>query len=106
MRPLSDTWIGANDVYARAGVTTASGTGQLGGFGLTVKSRFKRSNPPFERAWSPDGTNQAAYRMGPELSAAWLQLRGGDIGPVGHEEAARESGGDAVDGDGHATPAS
>ena len=101
-----DTWIGANDVYARAGVTTASGTGQLGGFGLTVKSRFKRSNPPFERAWSPDGTNQAAYRMGPELSAAWLQLRGGDIGPVGHEEAARESGGDAVDGDGHATPAS
>ncbi len=100
-----DTWIGANDVYARAGVTTASGTGQLGGFGLTVKSRFKRSNPPFERAWSPDGTNQAAYRMGPELSAAWLQLRGGDIGLVSHVEAARESGGDAVDGDGRANAA-
>jgi hypothetical protein len=71
-----DTWIGASDVYARAGVTTASGTGQLGGFGLTVKSRFKRGNPPYDRQWSPDGSYQACYRMGPDLAATWLQLRG------------------------------
>jgi len=69
-------WIPASDVYARAGVSTASGTGQLGGFGLTVRSRFKRSNPPYERKWSADGTNQACYRLAPELAAAWGALRG------------------------------
>jgi hypothetical protein len=76
-------WIGANDVYARAGVTTQSGTGQLGGFGMTVKARFKRSNPPFDREWSPDGLNQACYRLDAELASVWLQLRGGDINGVG-----------------------
>jgi hypothetical protein len=74
-----DTWIGANDVYARAGVTPASGTGQLGGFGLTVRSRFKRINPPYEREWSADGSNQACYKMRPDLGSIWLQLRGEQI---------------------------
>jgi hypothetical protein len=74
-----DTWIAASDVYQRAGVTTASGTGQLGGFGLTVRSKFKRINPPYERQWSAGGTNQAYYRMGPELGAAWRQIRGEKI---------------------------
>ncbi len=94
-----DTWIGANEVYARAGVATPSGTGQLGGFGLTVKSRFKRSNPPYERAWSPDGTNQAAYRMGPELGESWLRLRGVERA-ADTEDAATPSAGPAVDGAG------
>jgi hypothetical protein len=70
-----DTWIPASAVYERAGVSPASGTGQLGGFGLTVRSRFKRSNPPYEREWSADGLNQACYRLGAELSSLWLQLR-------------------------------
>jgi hypothetical protein len=74
-----NTWIAASDVYQRAGVTTASGTGQLGGFGLTVRSKFRRINPPYEREWSAGGTNQAYYRIGPELAAAWLQIRGEKI---------------------------
>lgn len=86
------TWIPASDVYARAGVSTASGTGQLGGFGLTVRSRFKRSNAPYEREWSPDGNNQAAYRMDDELASFWLELRGETIG-----------GQPISDQDGHAT---
>ncbi len=92
-----DTWVGANDVYARAGVTTPSGTGQLGGFGLTVKFRFKRNNPPYERAWSPDGTNQAAYRMGPELAEAWLKVRGGELTTEAHDEARVVDGADRAD---------
>jgi hypothetical protein len=77
---LSPTlWIGANDAYARAGVITRSGMGQLGGFGGTVKARFKRSNPPYERQWSPDGTNQACYRMDADLASTWLELRGEQI---------------------------
>ena len=70
------TWTAASDAYQRAGVTTASGIGQLGGFGLTVRSKFKRINPPYEKQWSAGGTNQAYYRMGPELGAAWRQIRG------------------------------
>jgi hypothetical protein len=93
-----DTWIGASDAYARAGVEPPSGIGQLGGFGLTVKSRFKRSNPPYERAWSPDGTNQAGYRMGPELADAWLRIRGGEIALAPHDDATPQPEGRAVDG--------
>jgi hypothetical protein len=74
-----DTWIGAGDAYERAGVTTARGTAQLGGFGITVRSRFGRTNPPYERQWAAGGTNQAYYRMDTELAAAWLQIRGSEI---------------------------
>jgi hypothetical protein len=74
-----DTWIAASDAYQRAGVATATGTGQLGGFGLTVRSKFRRINPPYERQWSAGGTNQAYYRIGPELAAAWRQIRGEKI---------------------------
>ena len=77
-----DTWIGASDAYERAGVTTASGTGQLGGFGITVRSKFGRINPPYERQWAAGNTNQAYYRMGADLAAAWLQIRGSEIGAV------------------------
>ena len=64
-----DTWIGASDVYARAGVTVASGTGQLGGFGLTVRARFKRSNPlrapmvgrRLKPGLLPDGLRASSY---------------------------------------------
>jgi hypothetical protein len=77
----ADTWIAASDVYERAGVTTASGSGQLGGFGLTVRSRFGRINPPYDRQWAAGGTNQAYYRMGADLAAAWLQLRDSEISP-------------------------
>jgi hypothetical protein len=69
-------WIPASEVYERAGVTVASGTGQLGGFGLTVRARFGRSNPPYDREWGAGGGTQAYYTMDPELAAAWLSVRG------------------------------
>jgi hypothetical protein len=68
-----DEWVRAADVYEHAGVTMPSGTGQLGGFGLTVRSRFNRSNPPYERKWGADG--QAHYRLRPELATVWLTMR-------------------------------
>jgi hypothetical protein len=74
-----DTWIAASNVYERAGVTTARGSGQLGGFGLTVRSRFGRINPPYDRQWAAGDTYEAYYRMGADLAAAWLQIRGSDI---------------------------
>ena len=45
-----DTWIAASDVYERAGVSVASGIGELGGFGITVRSKFGRINPPLRQA--------------------------------------------------------
>jgi hypothetical protein len=74
-----DAWVPAGSVYARADVSVASGTGQLGGFGLTVRARFKRSNPPYEREWSADGINQACYRMGADQAQVWRQVRGADL---------------------------
>ena len=44
---------------------------QLDGFGLTARSRFGRINPPYDRQWAAGGTNQAYYRMGADLTAAW-----------------------------------
>jgi len=74
-----DTWIPASAVYAQADVSVASGTGQLGGAGLTVRSRFKRSNPPYEREWSADGLNQACYRTSAEQAQVWCQVRGDEL---------------------------
>jgi hypothetical protein len=77
-----DTWIAASEAYERAGVPTARGTAQLGGFGITVRSRFGRINPPNERQWAAGGTNEAYYRMDADLAAAWRQIRGSEIGAV------------------------
>jgi len=72
-------WIGSGEAYARAGVTVAKGTGQFGGFGLTVRARFRRSNPPYENLWAAGGLNQNYYRLSPELAAAWMEIRGDGI---------------------------
>lgn len=74
-----NTWIPASAVYAQADVSVASGTGQLGGAGLTARSRFKRRNPPYEREWSADGLNQACYRTGAEQAQVWCQVRGDEL---------------------------
>lgn len=76
-----ETWVPASQVYARAKVSVPSGTGQLGGFGLTVRARFKRSNPPYEREWSADGINQACYRMSAEQASVWRHVRGHALVP-------------------------
>jgi hypothetical protein len=98
----SGTWIAAGDAYQRAGVTTASGTGQLGGFGLTVRAKFKRSNPPYERQWSAGGTNQAYYRMGPVLGSVWREIRGESLPmsePAAGAQVPMDGAGKSVDTD-------
>lgn len=74
-----DKWVGSGEAYARAGVTVARGTAQFGGFGLTVRARFKRSNPPYENLWAAGGLNQSYYRLSSELAAAWREVRGDGI---------------------------
>lgn len=68
-----DTWIVSGEVWDHAGVTSKSGTGQLGGFGITVKNRFKRSNPPYDRRW---GGDSAEYRCRRTLRrSGWQSVR-------------------------------
>ena len=66
-----DEWVVASDIHARAGVSRESAAGQLGGFGLTSRSRFGRSNPPFEREWAIGGMPQAYYRVTSETAEKW-----------------------------------
>jgi hypothetical protein len=65
------TWIGSTDAYERAGVIQKSGMGRLAGFGFSVRSRFGRSNPPWETSWNVGGGNQQYYRVASE----WGELR-------------------------------
>lgn len=64
-------WIAASDVYGRAGVEWQSAAGQLGGFGLTCRSRFSRSNPPFDREWGAGGQPQVYYRVSVDTARLW-----------------------------------
>jgi hypothetical protein len=73
------TWVGSSEAFQRAGVEPGSGRGQLGGFALTVRSRFKRSNAPYETQWAVGRFHQSYYRLSPELASAWKELRGADI---------------------------
>jgi len=67
---VAQEWVVASDVYDRTGVSMPSWTGQLGGFGITVKTRFGRSNPPYDRQWGADGQHQLCYRMSEQLAEA------------------------------------
>ncbi len=74
-----ETWVPAADIYERAQVTQRVGSGKLGGFGLTVRSKLKRSNPPYRVQWNACGGNQQYYQMSADLAGAWRDIRGSDI---------------------------
>jgi hypothetical protein len=67
-------WVGATDVYERAGVPQKSGIGKIAGFGFSVRLRFGRSNPPWETSWRVLGENQQYYRVDASVASDWLGL--------------------------------
>ncbi len=73
------TWVPSSEAFQRAGVGASSARGQLGGFGLTVRARFKRANPPYDSQWAAGGTNQSYYRLSPGLAQVWREIRGDEI---------------------------
>ncbi|MBM4414942.1 MAG: hypothetical protein FJ035_01450 [Chloroflexi bacterium] len=68
-----DTWVPSGAIYARAGVTSQSGAGQLAGFGYSVRTRFKRANHPWETQWKAGGENANYYRVAAPTAQAWLE---------------------------------
>ncbi len=70
-------WVPSTAIYQRAGVTQPSGSGQLAGFGYSVRTRFKRRNHPWETEWKAGGENVNYYRLDSATAAKWHAALGG-----------------------------
>jgi hypothetical protein len=68
-------WVGSGSAYARAGVEQRSGMGKLAGFGYSVRSRFGRSNPPWDLNWAAGGESQQYYRVSCATAECWQAIR-------------------------------
>lgn len=66
-----DTWIAASTIRSATGKEPASQRGDFGGFGITLKSRFKRSNPPYDDQWAAGETNEVSYKLSREIAELW-----------------------------------
>lgn len=66
-----DEWVSSEEIQAMTSRETAKHRGDYGGFGGTIRARFQRSNTPFEMKWAAGGTNQAYYRLTPEVAKMW-----------------------------------
>lgn len=86
-----DEWIAAEEVRAATGRDVMKHRGDYGGFGVTLRARFKRSNAPFEAQYGAGGTSQQYYRVAPEIAEMWLQITRATTNAVGTspEEASR-----------------
>jgi hypothetical protein len=64
-------WVPSDEVRTRTGRETMKHRGDYGGFGVTLRSKFKRSNQPFTMQWAVGGTNQQYYKVTHEQAAMW-----------------------------------
>lgn len=69
-------WVPFEDVTARSGREPAQARGDTGGFTLSIRKHFQRSNWPYEALWAAGGKPQIYYRLSPELAGTWTQIRG------------------------------
>lgn len=81
-------WITSRQAYEHAGVTQAIGMGKLARFGFSVRTRFKRSNSPWESRWNVHGDNLRSYRVDEDTAVLWKYV---------HDAQAREQSGEAGD---------
>lgn len=70
-----DSWIGGDQVVAVTEREVNAHRGDYGGFAITLRRRFERSNPPFEMQYGAGEIYQQYYRLDPQLSAIWRELR-------------------------------
>ncbi len=66
-------WIPLRDIETRAERTRYQARGDLAGLTMMVKSRFNRSNWPFEAQWEAGGDGQVYYRMTVDQSEMWQE---------------------------------
>lgn len=68
-------WIGGDQVMERTGREKNAHRGDYGGFSITLRRKFYRSNAPYEMNYAVGNTPQQYYRLSPEIAQMWNQLR-------------------------------
>jgi hypothetical protein len=68
-----ETWIASSAIQLATGREPNQHRGDFGGFGITVRQRFARSNPPFETKWGAGGTSEQYYRVSPGVAQMWSE---------------------------------
>ncbi len=73
-----EVWIPSSAIQSLTGREPNQHRGDFGGFGVTVRQRFNRSNAPFETKWSAGGTSEQYYRVSAAIAHMWLQTTAAD----------------------------
>jgi hypothetical protein len=68
-----DAWIPSSAIQAATGREPNQHRGDYGGFGITVRQRFGRSNAPFDTKWGAGGTSEQYYRASADVAKMWLE---------------------------------
>lgn len=69
-------WVPFEEVIELSGRDPAVARGDTGGFSISVRAHFKRSNWPYDAKWAAGGKNQMYYRMDEERAHMWKKARG------------------------------
>jgi hypothetical protein len=64
-------WVSSTAIFQRAGVARQSGSGQLAGFGYSVRTRFARCNHPWQTKWRAGGENVNYYQIDDSTAEKW-----------------------------------
>jgi hypothetical protein len=64
-------WLPSEVVREATSREPAKHRGDYGGFGVTLRTRFKRSNPPFQIKWAAGGTSQQYYMVDAAIAQMW-----------------------------------
>jgi hypothetical protein len=68
-------WIPTAAIQAVTGREATRHRGDYGGFAITLRTRFERSNPPFRNQWAYGGTHEQYYVVTPEIAQLWIAAR-------------------------------
>lgn len=70
------SWVGGDQIMSVTGRENRVHRGDFGGFSITLRRRFERSNAPYEVSYAAGGQDQQYYRLTPEIAQIWRRLRG------------------------------
>ena len=69
------TWVGGDQVMAATGREKNAHRGDYGGFAITLRRKFGRSNAPYDMNYAVGDAWQQYYRLSPDLAHEWRQFR-------------------------------
>lgn len=71
-----EEYVGGDEIQAITGRAAPKHRGDFGGFSITLKHRFGRSNAPYSVSYAAGDTYQQYYSVSSEIAAIWIELRG------------------------------